>query len=66
MKIKEKTEYILEQMRLCLKKKDFVRAQIISKKINPKVFATEDMNELKIRFNEQMISYYLGIFSFDS
>jgi len=32
MKKYEKTEYILEQMRLCLKKKDFVRAQIISKK----------------------------------
>lgn len=59
MKIKEKTEYILEQMRLCLKKKDFVRAQIISKKINPKVFDAEDMADLKIRFNQQMITYYL-------
>jgi 26S proteasome regulatory subunit N5 len=59
MKIKEKTEYILEQMRLCLKKKDFVRAQIISKKINPKVFEAEDMDALRIRFNQQMISYYL-------
>lgn len=59
MKIKEKTEYILEQMRLCLKKKDFVRAQIISRKINPKVFAPEDMSDLKIRFNQQMISYFL-------
>jgi 26S proteasome regulatory subunit N5 len=59
MKIKEKTEYILEQMRLCLKKKDFVRAQIISRKINPKVFEAEDMADLKIRFNQQMISYFL-------
>lgn len=42
MKIHEKTEYILEQMRLCLKKRDYVRAQIISKKINSKVF-TYDM-----------------------
>jgi len=58
MKVKEKTEYILEQMRLCLKKKDFVRAQIISKKINPKVFSGEGMDSLKIRFNQQMIEYF--------
>jgi len=62
MKVQEKTEYILEQMRLCLKKKDFVRAQIISKKINPKVFmgvtTPEGMDTLKIRFNHQLIEYY--------
>jgi len=45
-------------MRLSLRKKDFIRAQIISKKINPRVFSEHDMNDLKIRFNEQMISYY--------
>jgi len=60
MKKREKTEYILEQMRICLKKKDFVRAQIISKKINPRVFVTEaDFGDLKIRFNKLMIEYYL-------
>jgi len=32
MKKKEKTEYILEQMRLCLEKKDYIRTQLISKK----------------------------------
>lgn len=59
MKKREKTEYILEQMRLCLKKKDFVRAQIISKKINARVFASEpDFGDLKIRFNRLMIEYY--------
>lgn len=58
MKVQEKTEYVLEQMRLCLKKKDFVRAQIISKKINPKVFRGEGMDALKIRFNQQMIEFY--------
>ena len=31
-------DFILEQMRLCLAKKDFIRTQIISKKISPKVF----------------------------
>jgi 26S proteasome regulatory subunit N5 len=37
MEKKEKTEFILEQMRLCLATHDYVRAQIISRKINPKV-----------------------------
>ncbi len=32
----EKTEFILEQVRLCLDKKDFIRAQILSNKISKK------------------------------
>jgi len=42
MEKKEKVEFILEQMRLCLAKKDFVRTQIISKKINTKYFQETD------------------------
>ena len=42
MEKKEKVEFILEQMRLCLAKKDFVRTQIISKKINTKYFDDVD------------------------
>ena len=38
MERREKVDFILEQMRLCLAKKDFIRTQIISKKISPKVF----------------------------
>lgn len=60
MKKKEKTEYILEQMRLCLLKKDFVRTQIISKKIHPRVLNEEGFEELKIRFNKLMIQYCLS------
>lgn len=58
MKKKEKTEFVLEQMRLCLLKRDFVRAQIISKKINPKVLDSEGFEELKIRFHTLIIQYY--------
>jgi 26S proteasome regulatory subunit N5 len=47
---KEKVELILEQMRLCLIRKDYVRTQIISKKINPKFFDDESTDELKLRF----------------
>lgn len=42
MEKKEKVEFILEQMRLCLAKKDFVRTQIISKKISTKYFEEKD------------------------
>lgn len=61
MKKKEKTEYILEQMRLCLLKKDYVRTQIISRKIHPKVLQdpSVDFQNLKIRFNELMVQYYV-------
>ena len=38
---KEKVELLLEQMRLCLAKNDYIRTQIISKKINVKFFEDE-------------------------
>lgn len=55
----EKTKYILNQMRLVLAKKDFVRCQIICKKINPKLLEAEDFQELKIEYYEYMVQYYL-------
>ena len=42
MERKEKVEFILEQMRLTLAKKDYIRTQIISKKISPKYFEDKD------------------------
>lgn len=35
----EKIAYILEQVRLCLQRKDYVRAHILSKKVSPRAFA---------------------------
>jgi len=58
MKKKEKTEYILEQMRLCLEKKDYIRTHLISKKIHPKVLAEPDFEQIKINFNNLMIKYH--------
>nr|XP_045584435.1 26S proteasome non-ATPase regulatory subunit 12-like [Procambarus clarkii]XP_045584436.1 26S proteasome non-ATPase regulatory subunit 12-like [Procambarus clarkii]XP_045584437.1 26S proteasome non-ATPase regulatory subunit 12-like [Procambarus clarkii] len=55
MERKEKVEMILEQMRLCLLKKDFVRTQIISKKISTKFFDTEEVDDLKLKFYNLMI-----------
>ena len=37
----EKVHFIIEQVRLCLAKKDYIRAQIISKKISTKFFFNE-------------------------
>lgn len=39
---REKVELILEQMRLCLAIKDYIRTQIISKKINTKFFEEDN------------------------
>ena len=53
MEKREKVEYILEQMRLCLAKRDFVRMQIISKKISVKFF--EDNKEQVIFIKKQIV-----------
>lgn len=55
----EKTKYILHQMRLVIAKKDFVRTQIISKKLNPKLLEAEDFQELKIEYYRYMVIYWL-------
>jgi len=60
MKKKEKTLYILEQMRLCLEKKDYIRTQLISKKIHPKVLAETDFEQIKVKFNTLMVKYHLN------
>ncbi|RXN00895.1 26S proteasome non-ATPase regulatory subunit 12 [Acipenser ruthenus] len=55
MEKKEKTEFILEQMRLCVAVKDYIRTQIISKKINTKFFQEEGTEELKLKYYNLMI-----------
>ena len=42
MEKREKVEFILEQIRLCLAKKDYIRTQIISKKVSTKFFDEKD------------------------
>ncbi|KAL8478861.1 hypothetical protein ACS0TY_030662 [Phlomoides rotata] len=43
----EKIAFILEQVRLCLDRQDFVRAQILSRKISPRVFEVDPSKEKK-------------------
>jgi len=59
MKIREKVDFLLEQVRLCLAKKDYIRAEIISKKINPKNLEAEDISDLKLKYYKLMIEFYL-------
>lgn len=58
MEKKEKVRLILEQMRLCLAKRDYVRTNIISKKIHNKFFEDDDeeVQDLKLRFHELMVT----------
>lgn len=50
MEKREKVEMILEQMRLCLAKGDYIRTQIISKKISTKFFDDVATEDLKLRY----------------
>uniref|UniRef100_A0A7N0T9C3 PCI domain-containing protein n=1 Tax=Kalanchoe fedtschenkoi TaxID=63787 RepID=A0A7N0T9C3_KALFE len=43
----EKIAFILEQVRLCLDRQDYVRAQILSRKISPRVFEIDPSKEKK-------------------
>lgn len=56
---REKVEFILEQMRLCLAKQDLVRTQIISKKINTRFFNDADQQDLKLKYYNLMVSYLM-------
>eukprot|EP01006_Ploeotia_vitrea_P042281 TRINITY_DN66616_c2_g1_i1.p1 TRINITY_DN66616_c2_g1~~TRINITY_DN66616_c2_g1_i1.p1 ORF type:complete len:497 (-),score=286.67 TRINITY_DN66616_c2_g1_i1:54-1508(-) len=58
MRIKEKAVFLLEQLRLFLAKKDFVRAEIISNKVNRDVLNGKGFAELKLKFNRLMIRFY--------
>lgn len=55
---KEKVEFILEQMRLCLTRKDYIRAGVIANKISERSISGEGLEELKIRYHQQMIQLF--------
>lgn len=52
---REKIEFLLEQMRCCLIKGDYIRTQIISRKISLRAFEDETFHDLKLKFYELMI-----------
>jgi len=56
---REKIEFILEQMRLTLLKRDYVRASIVSNKVKRSVLDEEGMSALKIQFYVLLSQYHL-------
>jgi len=55
MERKEKVEFILEQMRLGLARKDYIRTQILSKKVSGRYLDKEEAQDLKLKFFRIMI-----------
>ena len=56
---REKTSFILEQVRLCLDTDEYVRAQIMARKINVKVFKDEEIADLKLSYYGLIVRYHL-------
>ena len=57
---REKTEYILEQMRLVLLRNDFIRLAIISKKLSRKILSADlTLKDLKVRYYEYLCLHFL-------
>jgi len=56
---REKTDFILEQVRLCLDTEDFIRAHIMARKVNVKVFKDAELEDLKLSYYGHIVRYHL-------
>lgn len=61
---REKLEFILYQMKIMLKKKDYVRLFIISKKINEQNINDDEIADIKITYYSYLAIYYNHIAEF--
>jgi len=62
MERREKVDFILEQMRLLVAKKDYIRTQLVSKKINTKFFEKEENAvRLLLRHSCSLFCYFILI-----
>mmetsp|Transcript_5451 Transcript_5451/g.8486 ORF Transcript_5451/g.8486 Transcript_5451/m.8486 type:complete len:227 (+) Transcript_5451:239-919(+) len=59
LEVKDKVEFILYQMKLVLMKQDFVRCQILSRKISKRHLNQKGLEKLKLQFFNYMIRYYI-------
>ena len=55
---REKIDFILEQIRLCVATNDWIRARIIARKISAKALADETLDDLKLKYYNLMVKYY--------
>lgn len=53
---REKTDFILEQVELCIEKGDYTQAGILSRKISTKYLKQEEVSDLKLKFYDQQIT----------
>lgn len=56
---REKTEFILEQIQLCVTRGDYTQAAILSRKISTRYFEDEEVHDLRLRYYELMIGISL-------
>ena len=59
MEQREKLDFLLEQIRLCLAKRDYVRTEIIAKKVDEKMLREAEYSSEKLRYYRLMIAYHL-------
>jgi 26S proteasome regulatory subunit N5 len=59
MDMREKTEFILKQVELYLRKGDFIQGQIVSRKIVPRYFDDDSVQDLKLEFYKHKIDIAL-------
>lgn len=57
---RDKYDFILEQVRLCLDKKDNVRASIMAKKILPRQISKEGLEDIKLRYYALMVRIHVA------
>lgn len=55
MERREKTDFILEQVELCIEKGDFTQAGILSRKISTKYLENKEVEDLKLKYYDQQI-----------
>lgn len=57
---REKVDFILYQMKLVLQRNDFVRLQILSRKISRKAINEKGLEEQKVQYFKFMVKYYIN------
>jgi len=58
MEQREKLEIVLEQVRLCLANKDYIRSEIVAKKVTSKQLNMEELQDLKLVYYTLMIELH--------
>ena len=56
---KEKVSFILYQMKLVLARQDFIRTQILSRKISKRAISEKGLEDLKIEYYGFMVRYFV-------